>query len=110
MRYTLKPSTENVFFITSGRVKWGQVVRAKDGQWVATMVMGTLIERADTAANAFHALMRARNRIQLCGENNEEKARAVLAERNARVRAEVKALNDAAGYKVARVRNRKIRI
>ena len=91
MSFIMKPCTETIHFIYSGRSKVGSVV-LRNGSWMGKI--GEHTATAATARAAFLDVVRICNRVALCGENDAAKARAALAENNAAVRAEAAAIND----------------
>lgn len=83
-KYYLKESTATVWNVTHGRQVIGKVFQKADkSAWVGKSGPN-LVEASDRVA-AFHELVRVLNRVALCGENNEAKAREVLNARNAEI-------------------------
>lgn len=91
MNYILKPLTNTSYTIQLGRDKVGFVRQtpsgAQAGSWIVSL-RGDLQTGFASAKEAFTAAVRRANRIEICGEDNAEKARAALAQQNAEVRRE----------------------
>lgn len=86
MAYRLEQWTDSVYQIKQGRTKIGSVFqRDSDKKWVGRVKDDYVI--ADSPREAFQDIVRVLNRISICGVNNEEKARAALAARNAKIAA-----------------------
>jgi len=83
-RYTLVKATDSVYFIKSGRNKIGSVFqRNSDKRWVGKI--GNDHTTGYDPEHAFHEIVRVKNRIDLCGVNDETKAREALEKRNAEI-------------------------
>lgn len=83
-RYTLIKASDSVYFIKSGGKKIGSVFQRNDNKkWVGKI--GNDHVQGYDAEHAFREIVRVKNRIDLCGVNNEEKARAALEKRNAEI-------------------------
>lgn len=83
-RYSLVKATDSVYFIKLGGKKVGSVFqRTQDKKWVGKI--GNDHTQGYDPEQAFHEIVRIKNRIDLCGSNNEEKAREALAKRNAEI-------------------------
>lgn len=108
--FYLKTVSATISNIQRGRDKIGTVSasREKPGMFVA-LVDGEKVY-ADTRTGAFEAMVARLNRISLCGADDAEKARAVIAERNAEVRREADQINSLIGFRAVKVRSRGIRI
>jgi len=108
-RYTLKPSTTSVYFIYYRGGKIGSVMKHNtEDRWLAKD--GRHVVYGSTASEAFEELVRVRNRVQICGENNEQKARETLERRNEQMKREVDQFNKLVGFPAMRVRNRRVKI
>lgn len=117
-RYTLVKATDSVYFIKSGRNKIGSVFqRNSDKKWVGKI--GNDHTTGYDPEHAFHEIVRVKNRIDLCGVNDETKAREALDVRNAKIAAinqetmkDIQALADLCGIhlKTRKRRQRKILI
>lgn len=107
--YYLKTQATDMYQITLSRAVVGFVRKVRQGENEGKFVgkIGDVVKYEPTAQAAFDAAVRACNRIAICGEDNEEKAREVIAERNAETRARVEQMNAEIGYDVWRVKSRK---
>ena len=106
-RYLLKNVSPSCYFIHASRARIGRVT-LHDGKWVG--IIGGLKVYGSTAQDAFQQVCRAQNRVNLCGENDSAKANAEVARRNAEVRRQIADINNAEGFDVLRVRNRRVNI
>lgn len=85
--YTMKPVDKTFYNIRHKRQTIGSVrKRAVSREWVARI--GDLVKYAPTAQQAFYDIVAARNRIDLCGEDDPVKARAALDKRNREIAAQ----------------------
>ena len=84
--YILKPTVPGrIYDIRLGGAKIGCVRKVDDAFLAFTIGAGPMRRATGPTANdAFSDLVALLNRIELCGEDDVEKARAAIAERNAR--------------------------
>jgi hypothetical protein len=91
MTWRLEKISASVYRISRGRDRAGHVL-LKDGAFAGKITVGdqAVTATAATAGDAFREVVAQANRILICGENNADKAAAVLErrveERNAAVR------------------------
>lgn len=84
--YILKPSSESVYFITHSRKQVGNVQKRGGSQeWVGRITRYNVVGYGPTAKAAFEDVVARANRVQLCGKDDPEAARAALAKRNEQV-------------------------
>lgn len=107
--YRLVPSTDSVYFIHLSRQRIGQVVkRAGNREWVARI--DNITAYGNTARIAFDEVCRAKNRVNICGENDVEKARAKIEEQSAATVKHVRSLNQLLGIPLFKTRRRRVHI
>lgn len=90
-KYILKPSTPTAFFIRYRGKNIGHITRKATDTRVWVAKIDSLTEYGSDAKDAFEKIVAARNRIDLCGENDPVKARAALDKRNAQAEQEARA-------------------
>lgn len=77
--------TDSVYTVTRNRKKVASIFqRNSDKKWVGKFGNDYVI--AETPHKAFEEVVRALNRISICGVNNAEKAKAALEKRNEEIR------------------------
>lgn len=113
-KYLLKNIATDMYAIHCARAKIGFVRKVKaegerKGQFIASINQQEPSFGA-TASEAFHAAVAVANRILLCGEDDADKAREVLAARNAQVVQQANEFNASLGYRAMRVRRSGVRI
>lgn len=109
MAYTMTQISKSCYRITQGREKVGMVTKQDDGSWVASL-RNRRTEKSGTAVDAFKAAVKTANRIALCGEDDELKARAALRKENDEVRREIDEMNTFFGFKAVVAKTRKVAI
>ena len=89
-KYYLKQISKSCWNIQKAKAKVGFVRQTDDG-FIAKI--GDLKETGSSASQVFQAVCKAKNRVNICGENSAEKARAEILKRNEEVREEVGRFN-----------------
>ena len=109
-KYFLRTISKTCFRVDHSGKKVGGGRKLEDGTFAITI--GEIRIVASTASAAFSEAVKANNRIALCGENDIEKADAVVRQHNDEVRAEVAKFNsDHAGTDLRmKVRSRRVNI
>jgi hypothetical protein len=115
MRYSILTQTDNHAIVKLGSHKIGRAWRNANTTWSIVVdahptIRNRIEKTAKTRADAFFALVQSLNRIELCGEDNADKAQAALDARNAMVRNNINEFNNLVGANVVRLKRRKINI
>lgn len=89
-KYYANQTSKTTWSINASKTKIG-FIRKNDDVFVA--IIGDLKETGRTMAEAFDAVCKAQNRINICGENDVEKAASEIQRQNEIVRKRVAEFN-----------------